>query len=258
MGIETVAGSLDDRELLSDEARRADGVINAASSDHRAAVEALIEGLAGSGKALIHTSGSSLVGVPVAGARTSDVIFTETDPLVIGPDKRDRHAIDCMVLQAPGMRGIVLCNSLIYGVGKGLQPHSVQIPPLVHYAEQTGSVRVVGLGLNRWSTVHIDDMCDLYRLALEQAPGGAFYFVENGEASFSEIADALADRLALPRGEGWTEGEAIEIWGYNRARYSLGCDSRVRAERARRELHWRPRHDSALRWIREEMPRAQS
>ena len=45
LGIEPVIGSLDDRELLIAQAKAADGVINAASSDHRGAVEALIEGL---------------------------------------------------------------------------------------------------------------------------------------------------------------------------------------------------------------------
>ena len=35
LGIEPVIGSLDDRELLIAQAKAADGVINAASSDHR-------------------------------------------------------------------------------------------------------------------------------------------------------------------------------------------------------------------------------
>ena len=60
-GIEAVIGSLDDAGVLRDESRAADAVINAASSDHRGAVETLISALSGSGKALIHSSGSSIV-----------------------------------------------------------------------------------------------------------------------------------------------------------------------------------------------------
>src|SRR4051794_15580558 len=56
-GIEPVVGSLDDAALLQAEARAADAVVNAASSDHRDAVEVLLAGLAGSGK----RSGSSIV-----------------------------------------------------------------------------------------------------------------------------------------------------------------------------------------------------
>jgi uncharacterized protein YbjT (DUF2867 family) len=60
-GVEAVVGSLDEPALLQAEARAADAVINAASSDHRGAVEVLIAGLAGSGKPFLHTSGSSIV-----------------------------------------------------------------------------------------------------------------------------------------------------------------------------------------------------
>src|SRR4051812_45098756 len=61
-GVEAVKGSLDDAALLQAEARAAEAVINTASSDHRGAVEALLAGLAGSGKPFLHTSGSSIVG----------------------------------------------------------------------------------------------------------------------------------------------------------------------------------------------------
>jgi NAD(P)-dependent dehydrogenase (short-subunit alcohol dehydrogenase family) len=60
-GVDPVVGSLDDADLLQAEARAADAVVNAASSDHRGAVEALISGLSGSGKRLLHSSGSSIV-----------------------------------------------------------------------------------------------------------------------------------------------------------------------------------------------------
>jgi len=42
--VQAVVGSLDDAALLQAEARAADAVVNAASSDHRDAVEALIAG----------------------------------------------------------------------------------------------------------------------------------------------------------------------------------------------------------------------
>ena len=57
--VQAVVGSLDDAALLQAEAHAADAVVNAASSDHRGAVEALIAGLTGSGKPLLHTSGAA-------------------------------------------------------------------------------------------------------------------------------------------------------------------------------------------------------
>jgi nucleoside-diphosphate-sugar epimerase len=255
-GITPVLGTLEDRDLLEREARRSDGVINAASSDHRGAVEALLDGLRDSGKPFIHTSGSSVIGDDVSGNSLSPRIFDEDTPLVVEAGKQARHAIDLMVLDAArdGVRSIVLCNTMIYGTGAGLHPHSVQIPPLVEQAQKSGVVRIVGKGINRWSNVHVSDVVDLYQRALEHAPAGAFYFVENGEASFAEIGAAIAQRLHLGDVQSWTVEEASREWGEGHARYSFGSNSRVRAKRARAELGWAPVHGSVTDWIANDMP----
>ncbi|MCP3100059.1 NAD-dependent epimerase/dehydratase family protein [Myxococcus sp. K15C18031901] len=253
-GIEPVRGDLDSTDALLAEARRADGVINAASSDHEKALQALIDGVRGSGKPLLHTSGSSVIGDDARGDSLSPNIFDEDTPFIVEPDKQARHALDDRVLATPGARGIVLCNTMIYGTGRGLGRDSVQIPPLVAQARKSGVVRVVGQGLNRWSNVHIDDVVTLYALALEKAPAGAFYFVENGEASYAEIGEAIARRLKLGPVRHWSVEEATREWGEGHARYSFGSNSRVRAKRARRELGWAPRHASVTDWIRDEMP----
>ncbi|MDF3839546.1 NAD-dependent epimerase/dehydratase family protein [Cupriavidus basilensis] len=255
-GIAPVLGTLDDHVLLTREAAQAGGVVNAASSDHRAAVEALLAGLRGSGKPFLHTSGSSVIGDDVGGNALSPRIFDEETPFVVEAGKQARHAIDQLVLAAAadGVRGVVLCNSMIYGVGAGLHADSVQIPPLVAQARQSGVVRIVGSGVNRWSNVHIADVADLYARALESAPAGAFYFVENGEASYAEIGAAIARRLGLGPVQSWSVEEATPFWGEGHARYSFGSNSRVRARRARAELGWRPRHASATEWIESGMP----
>jgi nucleoside-diphosphate-sugar epimerase len=255
-GIAPVIGTLDDHDLLVREARAADAVINGASSDHRASVEALLEGLRGSGKALLHTSGSSVIGDDVGGNVLSDKIFDEQTPFVVEPEKQARYAIDLLILAAAeqGVRSIVLCNTTIYGQGRGLHADSVQIPPLVQQAQRSGIVRVVGKGINRWSNVHIDDVAELYLLALQSAPAGSFYFVENGEASFAEIGDAITKRLGLGAVQSWTAAEATKVWGEGHARYSFGSNSRVRARRARSELNWAPQHASVTAWIENEMP----
>jgi nucleoside-diphosphate-sugar epimerase len=255
-GITPVAGTLDDHDLLVREAQRSDGVIHAADSDHRGAVDALIEGLRGSAKPLLHTSGSSVIGDDVGGNQLSDHIFDEDTPLQVGPGKVARQKIDQRVQDAAreGIRSVVLCNSMIYGTGTGLHADSVQIPKLVAQAKKNGVVRVVGSGVNRWSNVHIDDAVELYMRALEKAPAGAFYFVENGEASYAEIGAAIARRLGLGPVQAWTVEEAAGEWGHGAARYSYGSNSRVRARRARRELGWEPRHASVIDWIEREMP----
>ena len=117
-GVDPVIGSLDDADLLQAEARAADAVVNAASSDHRGAVEALISGLSGSGKPLIHSSGSSIV-ADLAMGEPSDRIFDEMTPIVPLTERAARIAIDQLVLTAPGIQSVVLCNSMIYGSALG-------------------------------------------------------------------------------------------------------------------------------------------
>jgi nucleoside-diphosphate-sugar epimerase len=256
LGIEPVLGDLSDTALLAREAMAADAVINAASADDRAAVEAMLDALAGSGKPFLHTSGTSVVADDARGDWASDRIYDEDTPIEPVPGKAARVAIDRLIVEAAGrgVRSVVLCNSLIYGTGPGLNADSVQIPALVAEARKTGVVRHIGRGLNIWSNVHVDEMADLYALALDQAPAGAFYYVENGEASFGEAAAAIARRLGIGTPQPWPVDDAIGVLGFGHAVYSLGSNSRVRGKRARAELGWAPKHGSLIEWIEGEMP----
>jgi len=255
-GIEPVVGTLDDVDLLDREARTADGVISAADSEHVQSLRAFIAAMEGTGKPLLHTSGSSVISDDARGNSVAEAIFDEDTPFIVEPAKQHRRDIELMVLGAAsqGVRAVIICPSNIYGIGPGVNPRSVQIPFLVDHARDQGIVHIVGRGVNRWSNVHIDDVADLYLLALEKAPAGAFYFVENGEASFAEIGDAIAARLELGPVQSWPAEFAAQQWGEIWAYYTYGSNSRVRAKRARRELGWAPRHTSAITWILKEMP----
>ncbi|ELX08067.1 NmrA family protein [Janthinobacterium sp. HH01] len=256
IGVAGVVGTLNDRDLLIAQAQAADAVINAASSDNRAAVEAFIDALAGSGKVFLHTSGSSIVG-DASGGEGTDRIYLEDQLPAPAADKAARVAIDDLVLAAAGrgVRSAVLCNTLIYGHG-ALPRDSVQLPRLLKQARKSGIVRHVGRGLNIWSNVHIDDVVDLYLLALEKTEAGTFYFVESGEASFRDMSAAIARALKLGEPQDWPLEQAKEEWGYEMASYGLGSNSRVRGERARRQLGWAPHRPPVLDWIAGDMLRA--
>ncbi|ODT16375.1 MAG: epimerase [Kaistia sp. SCN 65-12] len=256
LGIEPVAGGLDDAATLTAEARRADAVVNTANSDHRGAIEALIEGLAGSNKPFLHTSGSSILADEAHGDRASDRIYDEETPFDPVPGKAARVAIDRVIREASqlGVRSVVLCNTMIYGNGLGLSRDSAQIPGLAARARKTGVVRHVGQGLNVWSNVHVEDMADLYSLALAKAPAGAFYFVENGEAFYRDICVSIARRLGLAAPQVWPFADAAKELGESSAAYTFGSNSRVRGKRARAELGWQPTHKSATAWIEAELP----
>jgi nucleoside-diphosphate-sugar epimerase len=247
-GVDPVIGTLDDAALLHAEARAADAVINTASSDHRGAIETLIAALAGSGKPLIHSSGSSIVADPAMG-ELSDRIFHEGDAITPVADKAARVAIDRSVLTA---RGIVLCNTMIYGHALGPPAQSVQVPALASQAKASGVARYIGRGLNRWSNVHIADVAALYALALTKAPAGSFIYVESGEEALGEIVKAIAAKLGLGAPQSWSADDAIAYWGRNMAVYSLGSNSRVRGKAAA-ALGWTPTQRSITNWIAAEL-----
>jgi nucleoside-diphosphate-sugar epimerase len=251
LGIEPVLGSLADRDVLAAAARRTDGVINAANSDNRDIIEAVLPILRGSGKIFIQTSGSSIVGDKAAGER-SDKIYDETVPVRPLPEKAPRVAINGTVVAAAGdgVRGIVLCPTLIYGTGRGIHRDSVQVPRLIELAKKSGVGRHVGRGENIWSNVHIDDVAELFLLALEKAPAGAFYYAENGEASMKSVAEAISRMLGFGGAtEAWPLAEASAAWGRESAEFTFASNSRVRAVAARQTLGWTPRGPALLQEI---------
>lgn len=251
LGINPVIGDLDDTQVLSEQAAWADVVINAANSDHRPAVEGLIAALAGSEKILIHTSGTSLVGDDARGEFRSDSIFSEDTPLLVDPRKQARHEIDLLVMGAIRLeiRSTVVIPSLIYGNGLGLNKNSIQIPFLIRNALEQNAVQIVGKGQNVWSNVHIEDLIDLYLLVIENGPGGNFYFAENGEASFADVAQALSTRLGISKIEHLDAQVAAQRWGVARALFTFGSNCRVHGIHGRRDLGWTPKHNSLLQWI---------
>lgn len=254
LGITPVIGTLDDKTLLAEQARAADAVINAASSDHRAAVEALLDALRGSNKVFLHTSGSSIVG-DASGGKSSDVIYYEGNLPEPTVDKAARVAIDNLILDAAkdGVNSAVICNTLIYGHSLGVNRDSVQLPRLLKQARKSAVVRHVGTGQNIWSNVHIEDVVALYLLALTNNVPGTFYFVESGEASFIDMTTAMAEALNLGQPQDWPLPDAEAEWGYEMANYGLGSNSRVRGKHARELLGWTPKRTSVVEWIRNEM-----
>jgi nucleoside-diphosphate-sugar epimerase len=253
-GLHTVSGDLDNVDLLREQATLADAVINTANADHAQSVEHMLMALRGSGKLFIQTSGSSVIGDDARGETCTDKVYSEDTPFCIAPGKQARHALNMRVLAAAldGVRSVVVCPALIYGHGAGLHRDSIQIPMLVQQAKTTGKVPCLGRGVNRWSTVHIEDLIDLYVLAINSAPAGAFYFAEHGEVSFLELAQSIAARLPPCEIEFLSAQAMVSQWGEAKALFTFAGNSRVRALRAREELAWAPQHGSALDWINRE------
>jgi nucleoside-diphosphate-sugar epimerase len=250
-GIESVVGTLDDSEILTNAAHDADAVIHAASADHPGSVVTLIAALERSGKALIYTTGSGIVADSAAGEYAGSVVYTEDTYFEPVPFRRPRVAMNHLVRQAAidkGIRSVVICPSMIYGKGRGLHPDSDQLPKLIGLSKQVGAGVYFGKGLNRYSNVHIDDLVELYLLALEKAPGGSFFFAENGDASFIEIAEMISRSLGLGGKTVSVSVEEVVRQAGDAGRYGVTSNSLVRAVNARR-LGWSPKAPSLAEYF---------
>ncbi len=250
-GIEPVVGTLDDPEILMNAADAADAVIHAASADHPGSVVTLVSALERSGKALIYTTGSGIVADSAEGEYAGSVFYTEDTYFEPVPFRRPRVAMNRFVREAAidkGIRSVVICPSMIYGRGRGLQPDSDQLPKIIALSKQLGAGVYFGKGLNRYSNVHIDDLAELYLLVLEKAPGGSFFFAESGHASFKEIAEMVSRSLGLG-GKTISLNVADLVRQHGDAgRYGITSNSLVSAVNARR-LGWSPKGPSLVEYF---------
>ncbi|MEM7058919.1 MAG: NAD-dependent epimerase/dehydratase family protein [Pseudomonadota bacterium] len=243
-GFVPIMGGLDDAGVLTSATQDADLVIHTAHADHAPSAHALLAALEGSGKRLIHTSGSSIVGTQAGGEFLAPV-YDEATPFTPSPGRAPRVALNKDILGAKGLHPVIIAPSLIYGLGHIGHRHSMQVPWLVETARRKGVPSHLGPGENVWSHVHIDDVVKLFLLAIEKAPAGALYYAENGEASMKSLCQSIG--RAMGKGEAtqaMTLEEAAAEWGEGPAMNTMGSNSRVRSVRARDELGWSPQGTS--------------
>ena len=201
-----------------------------------AALGELAKSLAGSGKALLYTSGYWVYG------NTGDRVADEDSPLDPIALIAYRPGLERIVLDGAqrNVRAIVIRPGVVYGKGAGIPAMWVQS------AKEEGAARFVGEGRNRWAMIHRDDLAQLYVLTLERAAPGAIYNAGD-ETSFTVCE--MAEAASVGAGASGT----VRSWPLEEARATLGAfadaltvDSRITAQRARKDLGWAPRPTTIL------------
>lgn len=240
-GMMSVLADLEDTAALARLVGDHDAVIWAAQlmlEDEYRVTAALLDALAGSDRPLLFTSGTSLMSIPTDGL-WDERSFAEDEPFEPRRQIAPRLDVEALVRAAAarGVRGIVIRPPLIWGNG-GCR----LISDFYHSARTTGAVCHIGRGLNVYSNVHVEDLAELYRLALEKGRAGALYFAVSGEVSYGVMAAEIARTLGVPT-RAVTVEEGCEIWDRFMARIVLPSCSRQRSPRAREELGWSPRED---------------
>jgi nucleoside-diphosphate-sugar epimerase len=204
---------------------------DATSADLDSAMaDAVIEAFSGTGKPHIQISG-----LWVYGANTD---ITEDSPRNPPPMVAWKEPIERRLLSAQGVRAIVPVCSTAYGDAGGGIPGLLLGSP----RDDAGNLIMIGEGQQHWSTVHVDDLADFFRRALEQDSARGYYVIGDGlKPTVAELTQAAAVAVDAPGAVPGSDDEARSRLGDYFAEVLL-LDQGTQATRARVELGWKPSH----------------
>jgi len=248
-GAEPLIGDLRAPEKLAAAAKEADGVIHLAyihdfSIYAEAAqieievVKAFGEVLKGTGKPLISTSGTAMLG-RIEGRIPDDSDVVE-DQSQRGP-RAEAEKIT-RALAKDNIRACVLrLPPFVYGNnGKGF------IVLLIEAAKQAKVSYYIGDGTNKAVFAHVDDVAQAYVLALTKGQAGAAYHITNQSYTHKELAEAIGKLLGLEVKSLTNKEEAARLFTFL---YNFGLlenDLQVTNSRTKKDLGWQPKHTSVL------------
>ncbi len=193
-----------------------------------AVVDAAIAAFDGTGKPYLHISGAWVFGTNTA--------INDDSPYDAPAMMSYREPIDRRVLDASGLRGVVIVSSVAYGDGGGGVPGVVLGSP----RDPSGNLIMIGTGQQHWSTVHVADLADVFRRVLESDSAQGRFVVGNGlHPTVAELTEAAAVATGAPGAVQGSDEEARARLGDYFAEVLL-LDQVTAATRARSELGWQP------------------
>jgi nucleoside-diphosphate-sugar epimerase len=153
-----------------------------------------------------------------------------------------KQSIERRVLNARGVRGVIPVSSVAYGDGGGGIPGLLLGSP----RDSDGNLIMLGTGDQHWSTVHVADLANFFRTALENEAARGYYVIGNGAFStVAELTNAAAVAAGAAGAVPGSEAEARARLGDYFAEVLL-LDQATTAAKARSELGWNPIQPSLL------------
>jgi nucleoside-diphosphate-sugar epimerase len=213
---------------------------DATSADLDSAVaDAAIEALAGSGKPYLQISGLWIYG--------NNPSVSEQSPIDWPPLVAWKEQIEQRVLAAPDMRAVLIAPGVAYGDGGGGIPGLLLGSP----RDDAGNLIMLGNGQQHWSTVHVADLANFFRLVLEEDSARGRYVIGNGQdPTLAELTEAAAVAAGAPGAVPGSDDEAKARLGDYFAEVLL-LDQGTVAAKARAELGWAPSHPGLPEEFRE-------
>ena len=244
-GVGAAVVDLYDRSAVASLLGAADAAIHTASPGDAtsadldaAVVDAVIDALGSTGKPYLQISGQWVYG--------SNSSISEDSPFNSPPLVAWREPIEERVLNAGGMRGVVIVSGTAYGDGGGGVPGVVLGSP----RDEAGNLIMLGTGGQHWATVHAADLADAFRRVLENDSARGRYLVGDGlDQTVAELTAAAAAAVGAPGAVPGSDDEARARLGDYFAEVLL-LDQGTTAARARSELGWKPRHPGLVEEFR--------
>jgi nucleoside-diphosphate-sugar epimerase len=234
LGATPVTGTLRDLAVLSTAAADADGAIHLAvergprAAEIDAGASAALQDGIGAGP-YVHTGGVWVYG-NTNGLVNEDA--PQSPPSVVAWRSDNEKRV--LSRAASGGRPVLIMPGIVYGHGAGLIEQFFTGP-----ARTRHMVRIIGDGSNHWSLVHVDDIAELYALALDAPAGSVYAGVAVSDFTVAQIAEAVSRAAGCAgRVESVTAEQAREEMGPIADAFAL--DQQVSSARARDQLGWNP------------------
>lgn len=238
IGVKAVFADLRETDKWKDHLKEADAAIHLAQDPKEpakadtAVVDAVVEAFKGTGKRLIYTSGVWVLG-NTGPEQASEI--TPVNPLPMVEWRADTEKRLITAEAAKGLNVVIIRPAIVYGEGGGIPGM------LARSANEEGAARFVGNGENRWPLVQVNDLAELYLLALKKAESGEIYNASDNQSyTVKELAEAASEGAGL-------DGKVVS-WPKDKAREQLGAladalclSQNVSGAKAMEFLGWEPK-----------------
>ncbi|MFY9779221.1 MAG: NAD-dependent epimerase/dehydratase family protein [Candidatus Baltobacteraceae bacterium] len=226
-------------QSLIEPARKADAVVYClqvtdadASSVDRNALRAVARALAGTEKTFVYTSTAWVYGSTGSVTANED---SQPNPPYLAARRLELERMTLNMTKI-GIRGVVVRPGIAYGRGAGIPAMFVQS------ARERKVATIVGDGTNRWATIGIADLGNLFALVVDAGrPGRAYNAVNDDTFTVREIAEAASRGAGAGGATANVPADILGPFGE-----CLALDQRISAERAKADLGWVPRSPSLI------------
>lgn len=261
--VQPIVGSFGSRDILIEEAKKADVIVQVANADDELVTFTLLEGAAKSTNSLstyVHISGqANLIDFTFPLGRAQDKIFGDEENAaeILGLPTHNIHAAieQSLILKAEslGVKAAIVSLPIVYGMSRGPTPHNQYFKFYTNAVIAHGRPFVVEAGENIYTHSHVSDVASAIETVVVEALKGSngnatwgrdgYYFVESLEEPFSQDANAVGEVLlshnliksgAIDRLNG---AEVDAIW--NLGRFLWGSSMRSRSQKLK-TLGWKP------------------